>query len=170
LNVDCSDYKEKETIHLLIQVVDGEMDKLIHFGFSNEEPNESTSLPYTVNTKASHHYCSGEDSDNECGHEYYYDIEKKENTKFMRIKITGYTGSSLYVVKTIASFYTTLIIFGVITLLLIIVTIYCRCRYSRRKSTSIESQKNLMPSEDTPYSNYDNININNTSETKPDTI
>ena len=137
LDIDVSEYKQNDIFHICVFVVDGIMDKPIHYGFYDEKPGQSTSLnlPYLEDTSYSESYCRGDDYDSECGHKYYYDIKILIEAKYMRIEITGYNGSSYkYTLMSIGA-YTYFIIYGVIILACIIgCVVFYRCKVAKAKS------------------------------------
>ena len=95
--VDCSKFDQNDSMHLAIVVRAGKMDKIIHYGYSNEK--SLVSLSYTKDTTSSESFCTGDDdygySDSYCGTRYYYDIKKEENKNYLIIQITGFTGDSI---------------------------------------------------------------------------
>ena len=98
--IDISEYKLNDEIHLVFFVIYGEMDKIIKYGFSDPIPTIDMVLPYETDTTSSEYYCVSEDQGDyvttkECGHKYYYDIKKVENKKYIEIRYTGMTGTSI---------------------------------------------------------------------------
>ena len=91
--VDISKFDQNDSMHLAIVVRSGKIDKIIHYGYSNEK--SITSLSYTKDTTSSESYCSGDDDYSYCGTRYYYDIKKEENQNYLVIQCTGYTGESI---------------------------------------------------------------------------
>lgn len=98
--IDISEYKLNDEIHLVFYVLYGEMDKKIRYGFSDPIPTIDMEFPYEIDTTSSEYYCVSEyEGDDvvakECGHKYYYDIKKVENKRYIYIRYTGMTGTSI---------------------------------------------------------------------------
>ena len=160
--IDISKYSQNDVIHFCFIVRNGEMDKLITYGFSDSIPNEYTLIPYSKSTTYAEYYCNDNDDyyyyDRECGYKYYFDIEKKENKKYIWIQFTGYTGTSLTYSFMLMSSKTVYIIVGVVIFVLcVIFVVVFNIRRRRAQLTTIASyptstQTALVPSsDDQPY-------------------
>ena len=154
INIDISGYELKEVIHFVIYIVNGEMDKTIYYEFTDDNNYiYNTFQIYSASTVYNGRYCSGEDADSECGHQYFYDIKKIQNKKYLRLKYSGYTGSSIYYEKMSTGILTIYLIFGIIFIvcyigLCCISFIY---RYKKNSNTSNSNQEPiLIPNDNQP--------------------
>mgnify|MGYP006873169505 FL=1 len=158
--IDISKYDQNESMHLAIVVMVGKIDKIINYGFSDENPSKSNVLSYSKDTTSSESFCSGgEDFDGDCGTRYYYDIKKEENKKYLIVQCTGYTGESIsfsFLPMSAIGFYI-LYIFIFLVCVGICVGVFI---YQRRKAKAKNNDLNkgpvhtsLMP-QDNQYSNY----------------
>ena len=154
INIDISRYELNDVIHFVIYIVDGEMNKAIYYGFTNNSNDISnTFLIYSASTSYSGSYCSWEDADYECGHEYYYDIKKIENKKYLRLKYSDYTGSSFYYNQMSTSILTIYLIFAIIFIVCYIglCIFYFIYRYKKKSNTSNSTQEPiLIPKDNQP--------------------
>lgn len=162
--IDVSKYGQNDVIHFVFIVKNGQMDKSITFGFSDSIPTVSTPRPYTKSTTSTESYCTDNDDyyyESECGYKYYYDIEKKENKKYIVIEFTGFTGTSLTYNFMSMSSITFYIIFGVVIFVIcVIIIVVFNIRRRRAKSTTIASYPTpaqtalVPPPENQPYVSY----------------
>lgn len=90
--------------------------------------------------------------DIECGYKYNYDIEKKENKRYIIIHITGYTGTSLTSQLISKNYIVYYIIFGVIIVIILIsifMGIFSSCRRRARMKNIVSNpsstQTALLP-------------------------
>jgi hypothetical protein len=96
--LDISEYDQNDKMHIAIVVISGVIDKNIHYGFSDNSTISTNLLTYTIDTTSSEYFCTSSKSrksKSKCGHRYYFDIKKTENAKYLLIKCTGFTGSSI---------------------------------------------------------------------------
>lgn len=164
--LDISEFDQNDVMHLSIIVYSGEMDKIIHYGFSDNTSIKSNLLTYTIDTTSTEHSYSSKNKNHKNSYttpynKYYYDIKKVENAKYLLIKCTGYTGTSMeYVFLPMSStnFY---IVFGIIFAICIasiIIYIVCIIRKKRMEDDLLEKKADLqpmVPQDNQPaYSNY----------------
>ena len=139
--VDTSKFDQNDSMHLAIVVRSGEIDKIIHYGYSSERKTPSN-FTYTKDTTSSESFCGGDDYDSYCGNKYYYDIKKEENKKYLVIQCTGYTGSSIeysFLPMSAIGFY---ILYIAIALVCIAICIIVGCYfYKKRKKMNNNNQK-----------------------------
>ena len=131
--VDISKFDQNDSMHLAIVVRSGKIDKIIHYGYSNEKSTSTLTLSYTKDTTSTESFCSGDDYNGYCGTRYYYDIKKEENKKYLVIQCTGYTGDSIdysFLPMSAIGFY---IMYIAIALVCIAICIIYGCYYYRKK-------------------------------------
>ena len=158
--VDTSKFDQNDSIHLAIVVKSGKIDKIIHYGYSNEKPTSSNILIYTKDTTSTESFCSGDDYDGYCGTRYYYDIKKEENKKYLVIQCTGYTGDSIeysFLPMSAIGFY---ILYIAIFIICIAICCIYGCYYYKKKSKANNDLQKIglapmIPSNyQHPYNNY----------------
>ena len=153
-NIDISKDDLNDLIHFVVFTIDGEMDRTIYYGFIDNinDPN-NTILSYSKGSTYNEHFCTGdEDSDySECGYKYYYDIKKKENKNYLRIKYSGYSGRSIYYDKMTIGDITFFVIFAMVIISCCAGLCFC-FRYKRKKYHKINSTQEsiLIPQDNQP--------------------
>ena len=165
--VDISKYDQNDSMHLAIVVYSGKIDKVIYYGFSNENPTSSNLLSYKEDTTSSENFCTGgEDEDGECGTRYYFDIKKKENAKYLVVQCTGYNGGSIefsFLPMSAIGFYLLYLAIFIVCVAICISYGFYRSRKSKKNNKNItQNQKTgqtpLIPEDSQKangnYSNY----------------
>ena len=146
--IDVSKYSQNDVIHIVFYVYDGEMDKTISYSFSDSKLDESFPSPYSKSASSAKPFCFGDNDDyfyyrdRECGYKYNYDIEKKENKRYIIIHITGYTGTSLTSQLISKNYIVYYIIFGVIIVIILIsifMGIFSSCRRRARMKNIVSN-------------------------------
>jgi len=166
--LDISEFEQDDVMHLAIVVKDGEIDKIIHYGFSDNTSVSTNLLNYKVDTTSTEIATTktksnkSQISHSTPSYKYYFDIKKEENAKYILIQCTGYTGSGIefsFMPMSSIGFY---ILFGVIAL----VFIAGMCGYiAWKKHKEFDSDNNIIgqkpeqtpviPQDNQPtYSNY----------------
>ena len=154
--VDVSKFEQNDSMHLAIVVRSGKIDKIIHYGYSNEKSTSTLTLSYTKDTTSTESFCSGDDYNGYCGTRYYYDIKKEENKKYLVIQCTGYTGDSIdysFLPMSAIGFY---IMYIAISLVCIAICIIYGCYYYRKKiKKNNDGQTPMIPNDyQHPNDNY----------------
>ena len=160
--IDISSFNQNDVIHLVIIVVSGTMDKQISYGFFDHVPLVSDILSYTIDTTSSSSYCNDEDIYyyRECGNKYYFDIKKVENAKYLSMRITGYTGTSItYSLLPMSStaYYIIGAVIFVVCIAICVAIGYCRMKRARLNNNLLENrtgQASMIPQENQPPSAY----------------
>jgi hypothetical protein len=167
--LDISEYDQNDEMHIVIIVKKGEIDKIIHYGFSDQTSITSNLLSYTADTTSSESfYTKGGKTANPHksstipAMKYYYDIKKVENAKYLLIQCTGFTGSSIEYSLIPFSSITFYIIFGVIAFVCLaaLITYIIWKIIKEKNSDNIIIQKNtdlapITPQDNQPtYNNY----------------
>ena len=138
--LNIKDFKMNKQIHIKFTAQGGKMKELIEYEFSDDVPKtKPNSLSKTMNPTIS--------GDNE----YPYDIKKKEDTNFLLILYSGYSGEYLKIDNTLINwdlFFCILIFANIVVCFTGCIIYACILRrIKKRKEKSIESTNNgeLMP-------------------------
>ena len=138
--LNIKEFKMNNEIHIKFTAQGGSMNELIEYEFSDDVPK--TKPDRLSKTKNPIYY--GDE-------EYTYDIKKKEDTNFLLILYSGYSGEYLKIDNTLINWdlFFCILIFANIVVCFSGCTIYAcilRC-IKKRKEKSIESTNNgeLMP-------------------------
>ena len=162
---DISKYDQNDSMHLAIVVHSGKIDKVIYYGYSDENPTTSNLLSYKKDTTSSENFCTGgEDEEGECGTRYYFDIKKQENAKYLVIQCTGFNGGVIefsFLPMSSIGFYLLYIAIFIVCVAICCITVYCHNK-KRKMSNITQGQKTgqtpLIPQDsqtaDGNYRNY----------------
>ena len=161
---DISKYDQNDSMHLAIVVYSGKIDKVIYYGYSDENPTTSNLLSYKKDTTSSENFCTGgEDEEGECGTRYYFDIKKQENAKYLVIQCTGFNGGVIefsFLPMSSIGFYLLYIAIFIVCVAICCITVYCHNK-KRKMSNITQDQKTgqtpLIPQDSqTANGNYRN--------------
>ena len=138
--LDIEEFKLKDTIHILFNVVNGDMTTTIEYGYNDLAPENLTmSLDHSMNPTMNTQSDSSTTTEKKNILKYYYDIEKEENKKYIIIRYSGFFGSYIEIENTRYNWGKALfiIIFASIgVIILVVIIIYFTIRYIRNRGKS----------------------------------
>ena len=166
--LNANSFEKNDDIHFVFRANNGQMNKKIYYEFCDDEPTSTFSPKYSLDTTFSDKNSDDSDYSSNYVNNYYYEIRKKIDKKYLIMKYLNFMSSDngyLIIENThFNSNYYIIIIVVVIAILIIIVVVgyIMKVKLEEQESQIMELEKSLTLQKEetyinnntTPYDNY----------------